>query len=379
MTRFITYFLFISLNGFHCWAAPVLTEDSTFRRAGVEIDFKEANSVLTDTASAKAGEIFDFFEKKISPLIPENFKTKMEKRTVHIEFQKNLGKGAMFIESSDETAPLVLRVRAELVNDPSFYRLLAHEWFHALHFVVHKDEPAWLREGLAQVFENMVMDGYNGQNLIEALDHSTTPLEAIFDVNQESREAYGHVFLYFYYLYQKCGKQPLFWKIVEGVPGKFGEGSVEFALSQMKDQPVYCSSFRESVIHAELARAVNRHAKIDGKNTDEFLVIPELIRSLKDVLTEKDVPTTMASLDIFEPKIFQASAQKLLSKYTDTDSWAFYTLQQGYPHLVSPGMVLDPKAATQEQLIFVMKLKELTQKEPKQKGLKSKDSRPFKK
>ena len=360
MLRFITYFVFILINGTHCWAGAVLTENTTFRRNGMEIDLTETNSVLIGSASDKAEEIFSFFEKNITPVVPENFRNKIAKRLVRIEFQKKLEKGAKFIDSSDESAPLVLKVRAEIVNDPSFYRLLAHEWFHALHFVVHRDEPAWVREGLAQVFETMVLGGYNGSAyLFSVLENSTTPLEAAFDVRKENLEEYGHVFLYFYYLYQKCGNQALFWKIVEGTGGKFGAETIESALSQMPpvtDQPAYCMHFKESVINAELSRLINHKAQLDGKTTDEFFIIPDLNRTFKNVLTEKAVAATLTNLELFEPKLFQAGAQKTLRKYSNNEAWTIFTIQQGFPRNVRPGLSVDQKAIPPD-LVFVMKTK----------------------
>lgn len=357
MIRIITLLVFIALNSSHGMAAPLLTIDTTFRRGNLEIDLRQAHEVLTGSSLEKANEIFAFFEEKITPIVPSHLQNKISKRWVKIEFQKDLEKGALFIDHADETQPLLLRVRSTLVNDPSFYRLLSHEWFHALHFVVHKDEPAWLREGLAQVFEHLVLGGYNGPNLIEALEYSTTRLDHEFKIDQVNREAYGHVFIYFYYLYQKCGKQAIFWKLVESTVGKFADQSIDGALSQMVDNPDYCADFNQSVIHAELARFHNRKIKNSGISTEEYLIVPELSRNMKSVLNAQELPTVLPQLPKWQPKFIPASVFKVAQKYLQpADAWAIYTLGQSTPYAVKVGADLNVSASPAD-LIFVMKIK----------------------
>ena len=346
MLRIIVLSLFIYFWGAPHGVAQVLTKDSTFRRGSLEIDLRGASSVLVGSSLDKANEIFGFFDEKISPNIPDALKNKITQRWIKIEFEKDLEKGALFIDHPNKSEPLILRVRSTLVNDPTFFRLLTHEWFHALHYVVHPDEPSWVREGLAQVFESIVLGGYNGPNLIDALERSTTRLDYDFKIYQVNREAYGHTFLYFYYLYQKCGKQDVFWKMVEQ--------GVEFALSQMVNKPNYCSDFKTSVVYAELARFHNRKVKSANGTTDEYFIIPELNRSIKNVLTANDILTTITTLERFEPKILQASAAKGLSKDVLLPGWSVYTLGQSTPYEVRSG-VSPNSAAMPSDLIFVMK------------------------
>lgn len=207
-----------------------------------------------------------FFKNKVLPQIPESIRAEIGKTEIRVLADAKVD--GRFVP------PNRLEIRGALLTSENLKQLVAHEYFHAVHFALHPDEQPWVREGLAQIFENKVLGRYNGVNVAAAFKKISTPLEGDFDVSADGtpridKPQYGHVLLYFHYLLAQCSEE-LFWKITRGAAkDRFGADSIDGILKQSGNAKPQCASFAESATHFEIARAHN-HVRYDLKNPDAF-------------------------------------------------------------------------------------------------------------
>lgn len=344
--------LFITLLSFtpNSWSQTVLTE----QRSNVTLSIPMRGSQSPDDYKARAQSILSFVESKVFSKVPSSLLSKVSTKTLRIEFTSKIKEGeffgGFFNPDLSQKGELLIQVRENLFNDESMLRMIAHEWFHALHFTLHPEEPRWVREGLAQVFEYIVFSSYNGPNLLAGLDESTSSLE--FQTRTD-REAYGHAFLYFYFLYKKCGGEVLFWKLAESAPQQFGADTVNNALKGNDKKE--CADFETSVLHAELARFHNR--KIQGKDTqsDLYWIIPEFDRSPKIIRTGMLDQSVIDALPVYQPLLLDQKYKTALKPFLKNPKLWIYTLSKTYPYLVQPGINLSN--SMNDETLFVLKRK----------------------
>lgn len=220
---------------------------------------------------------------------------------------------ARFIAPNDPYGPLRIEIRDRIIGTVDGKRLLAHEFFHAAHFVIHEGESSWLWEGLATYFENFVVGSANPANLRLALEAPWTPLMGAYDPNSHSinRSQYGHNYLYIYYLLHECAlpinKSRLFWDLVRSTEGTFGTDTVDRALSllavRQKDLPHHCRDFQESALTFELAKLLNRVTLQEGGQRDtRYYLMPVDIGD--PVYPEPLTTTLLMDLDVYHPLTF---------------------------------------------------------------------------
>ena len=329
-------------------AQTVLTESDSNIVLHVESDSTLSNNDLRSRAHA----IVDFVENKLYPKVPAALLAKVKAKTLRIEITSDLKiKGGLFDPEQSQKDELVLQIRKNLFADDSVFRLIAHEWFHALQFVIHPDEPSWVREGLAQVFETIAMGGFNGPNLLAALDDSTTSLEYDFNPKRTEREAYGHTFIYFYFLYKNCGGSPLFWKIAESAPNRFDADTINAALKENPKKG--CADFETTVLNAELARFHNH--KVYGKDTqtDLYWLTPEFERTpkiIKEGILDRSV---IDALPVHRPLLLKKSYHSALKPFLKNPKLEIYTLSKTYPYRVIRGLSSD--SGDNDEILFVLK------------------------
>jgi len=343
--------LFLSLSLFaspSLWAQTVLTESDSNIVLHVETD----SGLNTNDLQSRAHAIVDFVENKLYPKVPSALLAKVKAKTLRIEITSNLkAKGGLFDPEQSQKDELVLQIRKNLFADDSIFRLIAHEWFHALQFVIHPDEPSWVREGLAQVFETIAMGGFNGPNLLAALDASTTSLEYDFNPKKTEREAYGHTFVYFYFLYKNCGGDSLFWKIAESATNRFGADTINAALKGNSKKE--CSDFETTVLDAELARFHNH--KIYGKDTqtDLYWLTPEFERTPKVVEEGVLDRSVIDALPVHRPLLLKKSYRSALKPFLKDPKLEIYTLSKTYPYRIIRG--LSSGSDDNDEILFVLK------------------------
>jgi hypothetical protein len=170
---------------------------------------------------------------------------------------------------------LVIELNASILKSSNYLRLITHELFHAIHFVLNPREVAWVREGLAQYFEYKIHGSINDRNLLSALRSSTTPLVSDYDINQYDPEQYGHNFLYFFYLVRNCSSQQddFFWDLVteKSDPNHLSDSGIDFVLKKQNSSKSMCTSFLESASKFELARVINQYSGVQ-QSRDTFII-----------------------------------------------------------------------------------------------------------
>jgi hypothetical protein len=127
---------------------------------------------------------------------------------------------------------------------------------------------------MAELFETRVytQGKFNTRNLSAGFSEFSTPLTGELDVHAVSPASYGHLLLYFWYLYLRCGGEDLFWNLVVSAPDVFGEKTIEGALRKSGSKKIGCSSFAESVAESELARTLNTRS-IQGDDPDRWFLL----------------------------------------------------------------------------------------------------------
>jgi hypothetical protein len=254
-------------------AAPVIRIENGFEVLSA-LEVGEAFLARVEIARAPLGEearyarggarLLDFFSKSVRPVLPAEAVSVLKGWSLIIRLDPQAPRDGYFVAPKDRRArELVLLMRPTLLFSEDAKQVVAHEFFHALHWVWHQDEEVWLREGLAQVFEGMVLGRFNGTNLVAALRRSTTPLVEFkqYQEDQANAEQYGHDLLYVHYLWMNCGEAELFWSIVQGEPGYFGAEGIDRALkrsSRAERAKPQCFGFEESAVSLEVARIHNR-------------------------------------------------------------------------------------------------------------------------
>lgn len=149
------------------------------------------------------------------------------------------------------------------------FPILAHEIFHSIHYRIHKDEPSWVREGMAQLFEFLVEGAWNTANILKAYANPSTSLTLSRSHTPKpssgerliSSAQYGHQLLYFKFLMDRCGGRDLFWSLVMDRPDLFGEENISWVLARssagVEKKPVECSNFDLSALEFEISRFEN--------------------------------------------------------------------------------------------------------------------------
>lgn len=157
------------------------------------------------------------------------------------------------------------------------FRILAHEYFHAIHFILNPFEEDWVKEGMAQVFEMKVTGKPFREHLEGGLNDLTSELITEYDHSHYSPQLYGHHFLYFYYLEKNCGSMDLFWKIAKSnypppmdfnlgpipVPSASlqklsGKENIDLQLRSLPQLRPHCRNFENATKSFEIGRVLNR-------------------------------------------------------------------------------------------------------------------------
>lgn len=309
------------------------------------------DSLYRDDIAAKLEEVGRHFEDKVFPAVPPAILDRIRDEKFKIVFMNTREKGAVFAEREPDSGRLLIVVNTLYLTHPTLSRLLTHEWFHALQYVLHPGEPSWFNEGMAQVFERLVFGGYSGPTLVEALRRSTTPLEYVFTPLEKRPEAYGHTFLYFHFLHARCGGTGLFWKLAVPTGKTLGRDTIDAALQGNPSS--HCRDFKTSALYAEISRFHNRVAYAAGGKEDRtYLIVPDVPPPEHALVTDAAELTTerVRSLSPFQPLLVSGA---LKGKIRDLPSAGLriFTLNQNYPWTVSEGLART--AGADEQILVL--------------------------
>ena len=220
--------------------------------------FETMDSTQQGALVSKSQEILNFINGNLLKKIPTDVQEKIKDLKIKVYLTDVPGRDGLFIpqESGEHTISIqLIQMHSNGIN-----ALLAHEIFHAIHFHLNPDELPWMREGMAQLFEFITTGELNGMNLYAAIHNPMTPLLGEYSPEEKNPAQYGHNQLYFYYLYNHCGGDKLFWKITKGdnENGEKGSFLIDRALKEMDLSNVECQDFSESAIIFEVAKAHNQ-------------------------------------------------------------------------------------------------------------------------
>lgn len=279
-------------------------------------------------------EVVSHYQEVILPALSREIQKKMAAFQILFVIENNESTEGTFYPPTKhryfkEKNQLVISLSKSILGSPGYLRLVTHELFHAIHFVINPGEKSWVQEGLAQLFEYKIHGSYNDKNILMALSDSTTPLMGEYDLNHPDAEQYGHNFLYFYYLDSKCEseKGDLFWKLAsakkKSVKNLFGESGIDDVLTHHISKRKICSSFKASAEAFTLARVINRYS---GKTqSDETFILDHLVHMDEQKVFEtnfeglsyKDKKEFLNSLPAYLPLYIEGAwAQKALGMMT---------------------------------------------------------------
>jgi len=161
--------------------------------------------------------------------------------------------------------------------------------FQASHWTLHPVEPAGLKEGLAQLFETRVYSQgkFNTNHLAAGFASPSTSLISEIRVDGISPAHYGHLLMYFWYLYHRCGGESLFWKLAAPGIETNGTLTIESALRALGNGKKGCRGFSDSVAEFEIARALNIRT-LTGVDPERWFLLHS---SLAKVKFETVLPT----------------------------------------------------------------------------------------
>jgi hypothetical protein len=272
---------------------PILSQENTHQTLlssshfffSVSRDVYEKNDPkIWSDMSPPLAEVINFLEKKVWPEFPPGISRPMF--PVSIILKPDINPQGITWPSGEIWINLQAALRSE------GKRLLAHEYFHVVHRDSNPQEESWVREGLAQLFEYLILGSLHSQNVDAALENTWMPFWYQYDGQKKDSSAqYGLHLLYFYYLYEQCGKDILFWRLVQGWDKGTtltGEANITAQLASMHSRREQCQDFRSSLIHFLVARIHNHIIYVRGTDQRRFYLLPKkkaaVVKSIQNLL-----------------------------------------------------------------------------------------------
>ncbi len=152
----------------------------------------------------------------------------------------------------------VISLNPRLINDAKMYRLVGHEFFHAVHYSNAPNEVDWIREGLAQKFEAEVYGGITHSHVRAAMEDSRHALEENFDIASVKSERYGNTFLFFHFMEDHCGVEKVWsYFLQQQAVTVTGRDSIDSVLKTLKRALPHCQNALDLMGHFILAKLIN--------------------------------------------------------------------------------------------------------------------------
>ena len=238
--------------------------------------YQNLDSNQQQAIAVRVGELNNFFKNDVYPRIPAPILEKLKDVQVTINFSDKGNRDGLFVPGSEDHKHKII-VQLIQINSNGIKSLLAHEFFHAIHFEINPDEATWVREGMAQTFEYIVTNELNGLNLQAAIANPYTPLIGTYNIDDVNAAQYGHNMLYFYYLYRHCGGDNFFWSLASGEDDLKGAYLIDALLvSQASKTTTHseCKNFLSSAISFEVAKMHNQTQFTKDIDGDKYFLAP---------------------------------------------------------------------------------------------------------
>lgn len=326
-----------------------MAEDNFLRFA---ID-KDLYQKLSDSQklniSQKIQQMDSFVSKSIIKNIPKDIYEKLADLKIKVSLNNNPGRDGLF--TPGEQGEHTISIQLTQINNNGINALLAHEIYHAIHFHLNPDELPWVREGMAQLFEFISTGELNGKNLSAAIKNPLTPLLGEYSIESNDPAQYGHDMLYFFYLYNHCGKDKIFWKITEArnLQGQKGSFLIDEVLKDLHASANECEDFSSSAISFEVAKLHNETQFLNILEKNKYVIAPmEISPTFTLPKTEKELEIVIQSMPVLSSyKIPLVDFKKL--KGTCTNCEIFYALKD-FPYTVN---AKEPKKTAENNVIIV--------------------------
>ncbi len=300
----------------------------------------EIENLETDKVSLQAHELLkqhaqstmDFLHTQVHPLIPQKILKRIQQHSLKIILKKTNQRHGLFIANSEG---MRIEIDSKIFLKSSFKLLLAHEYFHAIHHILNPGEETWVKEGLAQVFEHLATKTLNSHNIHASFNNISTSLIEQYDISLENKKLYGHHFLYFYYLLKNCGQDDLLWTLSQGARTSTGAEMIDSvlkgALSINLDKK-QCHSFKESFIHFEIARVLNKKLFwIDG-NKNKYQLLHTSQKASLSELSPPQLQETYENLPPYTPLYLDFQTYNQIRN--KRNSYLHIWIEQKFPYSV---------------------------------------------
>lgn len=289
----------------------------------------------------KIQELNEFIELHVRTKIPAHLLEQTTDLKINISFTDKPGRDGLFVPQ--ESGEHKISIQLVQVYSNGIKALLAHEIFHAIHYKINPDEAAWVREGLAQVFEFITTKELNGRNMAAAVQNPLTPLLGTYDVENNDPAQYGHNQLYFYYLYTHCGKDNLFWKIAAGQVNSGTKGSflIDAILAELNLAKPECKDFTESAILFEVAKVHNQFQYTEKEARERFFLYPSVIApQFTKTTSSADLKSMIQDLPVLSS--FRMPLKKYIEQKGDCKNCAIYFAEVDFPFGISESRPSNP-------------------------------------
>jgi hypothetical protein len=257
--------------------------------------------------------IYKFIQNQLIPGLGPEIRSRVYDKNIFFELTKDRHAHGIFWDPLKKQGRLTIAINESLLESADLKRVVAHEFFHLVHFLVNPNEEAWIREGLALLYEYEVLNEYNANAREAALLDSTTPLIGDYNIKNISNEQYGHNFLFFYFLKNKCQKKNLLWELALGFQDKKGQDLVDFILANTP-----CKNFKNAALIFEIARAHNRVVYLtqDSEMDTRFSLDPQRDFKMRtqNVVREDQIK----KLKTYQPLLLSHAAYAGLGKDSET-------------------------------------------------------------
>jgi uncharacterized protein YjaZ len=302
--------------------------------------FENLSNFEQEKLISRAGELKKFIDKDILSHVPNEILDKLDNLEVTIKLGDQNSRDGLFIPG-EELHKHQLAINLIQLNSNGIKSLIAHEFFHAIHFEINPDEDAWIREGMAQNFEFIVTNELNGVNLQATINNPYTPLIADYEIENKNPAQYGHDLLYFHYIYNHCGKDTLFWRIASGMNNESGSKLIESALIKSGIEREECRSFYASAIHFEVSRWHNQIQYTKNGLSESFSLVPININPREIIInSSQELAEKIYALPVFSS--MKINLEKWMSLQGKCTECKIYFAKKSFPYDVKETLPETP-------------------------------------
>lgn len=342
----LMYLLGVFLTFFSLQArAQILLAESTHMMMATD-----SSSQISNQERLQSQILLELLEAKGYSLLPTPALELVKNRKIQILLKKNAALDGYAYE--DSRGGLTIEIHQDLLNHPLASQLLAHEFFHAIHFVANPNETAWVREGLAHSFERWFTGKFIGNTWLAAMKNPFTPLMDGYEEKVFRPEQSGHAAQYFYYLEKYCGGRNLLWDIALGP--KTDIEQIENSLRKAARKSP-CTGFLESARAFEVARVFNSFVDElplqDGSSSQPYFLFSTSFKS--PTLVQLPSRSVLEALPVYTPLILKPSTSiSDLPKSKNGQEWRIFWFRQRFPKAVSGEKPTEKDIQNWQILIF---------------------------